>query len=80
VEKLEESTHGTIFTGGTQFGKTGSKTFWSILRHQAKFFGGKTLSLWCSTIPCYSTHKDISNGTRSTSIEVSYAKVMPLRS
>jgi len=56
-EKLEESTHGTIFTGGTHFGKTGSKTFRSFLRHEAKFFGGKTLSLWCSTIPCYSTQR-----------------------
>ena len=27
VEKVDESSHGTIFTSGTQFGETGSETF-----------------------------------------------------
>ena len=27
VGEVEESTHGTIFTSGTQFGETGSETF-----------------------------------------------------
>lgn len=70
VVKVEESSHGAIPTDGTQFGKTRSEPFGSILRHQMMLFWGKTLPLWHHTISCYSTHKLLSNNTRNASIEV----------
>lgn len=39
-EKVEESSHGTIFTGGTQFGKIGSETFWERFQESNHVFWG----------------------------------------
>ena len=79
VEKVEESSHGIIFIGETQFGKTRSKTFEENFEASNDvFWGYKSVYLAC-TFSCYSTHKDIFNGKRITSSGI-YVKVMPLSS
>jgi len=45
VEKVEELAHGTVFTGGTQFGEMGSETFGERFEASYDVFGGKTLLL-----------------------------------
>jgi len=40
VEKAEESTNETVFTGGTQFGETGSETFWERFESSNDIFWG----------------------------------------
>ena len=55
--------------------KWGLKPYGRILRHQMTFLGGKKLPPLRCTFPCYSTHKDISNGTRSAPFRVSMQKL-----
>ena len=45
VKKLEESTHGTVFTDESQFGETRSETFPKCFEASNEIFGGKTLKL-----------------------------------
>jgi len=40
VEEVERSAHRTIFTNGTQFGETGSKTFSEHFEASEDLFGG----------------------------------------
>ena len=75
VEKVEESTHRTIFTSGTQFRKTRFETFQECFEASNDVFWGKNLSLKNRTFSCYSTHRYISNGARLTSIEVRMQKL-----
>lgn len=42
---MEESAHGTVFTGGNQFGKTRSETFQKCFVASNVILGGKNLSL-----------------------------------
>ena len=44
-EKVEASTHGTIFTGRTQFAETGSKTFSEHFEASNDVFGHKNFLL-----------------------------------
>ncbi len=40
VKKVEESAHGIVFTGGTQFGKTGPETFQENFEASNNIFWG----------------------------------------
>ena len=75
VEKLEDSTHETIFTSRTQFGKTHSETFYKSFEVLNNFFGGKTLSINSFTSSWYSTHREISNNAIIASIRVCMQKL-----
>ena len=45
VEKVEESTHGTILLVGPNLENWGLKSSGSILRHKMMFFGGKIFQI-----------------------------------
>jgi len=69
-EKVEESTHRTIFTNGSKFGQLGSKTFWKQCEASNDIFGSKTLFLKSHIPSFYSTQIHVSNYANITSIGV----------
>jgi len=78
LEKVEESTHRTVFSGGTQFGEVGFETFWEHFEASNEFFRGKSFPLKSIIFSCYSSHREISNSRRITSIRVRMQKLCHL--
>ena len=75
VEKWRNQLNGTVFTSGTQFGKTESETFQNHFEASNDVFRGKTLLLKHSAFSYDSTHIVLSNDTRMASIGVCMQKL-----
>ena len=70
VEKMEESSHRTIFTGDTHFGNLRSETSRQYFEASNDVFWEVKLFPLCHTFITYSTQRYISGGARITLIGV----------
>lgn len=77
--KVEESAHETIFSSGTQIGKTGFETFQERFEASNKIFWDKTWSLQNHTFSCCFTQRYFQRCKNHVNQSL-YAKFIPLRS